>query len=104
MTGKLRVTPDKLREEAGQLQKERAGLDGILNDARTTVQSLKNDWQSEAADAYTTRFSGLNKDIEAILKQVDDYATELNKVADVYQSAENSAKQTAEGLSTDGFK
>lgn len=98
----LKVQPDVLIAKAGELSTEKTNVISLMDQAKSEINSLVGSWKSEASDEYQGRFKQVYDDIENMLAIVSEYIGDLNEVANIYQTAEKTAKNVAEGLPTDG--
>ncbi|HQK34912.1 MAG TPA: WXG100 family type VII secretion target [Spirochaetales bacterium] len=98
----LKVQPDVLIAKAGELAAEKNTISGLMEQAKSDINSLAGSWRSEASDEYQGRFRQVYDDIENMLAIVTEYISDLNEVANVYSTAERAAKNAAEGLPTEG--
>jgi len=98
----LKVQPDVLISKAGELGNEKSSVMNLMDQAKSDINSLTGVWKSEAADEFQNRFKQVYDDIDNMLAIVSEHISDLNEVANVYSTAEKSAKSIAEGLPTDG--
>lgn len=98
----LKVQPDVLIAKAGELSNEKTTVVGLMDQAKSDINSLTGVWKSESSDEYQGRFKQVYDDIENMLAIVSEYVGNLNEVANVYSTAEKATKTAAEGLPTDG--
>ena len=98
----LKVQPDVLIAKAGELSTEKTVVIGLMDQAKSSINSLTGVWKSESSDEYQGRFKQVYDDIENMLAIVSEYISDLNEVANVYSTAEKAAKGVAEGLPTEG--
>ena len=61
------------------------------------IDSLKQAWEGEAAEALVNKFKGLRKNFEDICKTINQYGDFLTQAAENYDKVEESIKQGAEG-------
>lgn len=97
----LRVEPQMLNNAAESFQNSGNRIATETNEMMELVTSLANIWQSEAANAYITKFQGLSDDITRMLAMVSEHAADLQEIAANYMAAENQAVSEAESLSGD---
>lgn len=98
----LKVQPDVLIAKAGELSSEKTSIMGLMDQAKSDISSLTGVWKSEASDEFQGRFKQIYDDIDNMLAIVSEYISDLNEAANIYSTAEKAAKNTAEGLPTDG--
>jgi WXG100 family type VII secretion target len=98
----LKVQPDVLIAKAGDLSREKTTITGLMNQAKDEITSLRDAWKSPAADEYQGRFNQIYDDIDNMFAIIAEHISDLNEAANIYTTAEKSAKTVAEGLPTDG--
>jgi len=98
----LNVQPDVLVAKAGELSNEKTSVMGLMDQAKTEVNSLTGVWKSAASDEYQSRFKQIYDDIDNMLAIVSEYISDLNESANIYSTAERAATEAAEGLPIDG--
>jgi WXG100 family type VII secretion target len=98
----LKVQPDVLIAKAGEITTEKTTIMGLMDQAKSDVTSLANDWKSEASDEFQNRFKQIYDDIDNMLAIISEYISDLNESANIYITAEKAAKTAAETLPTDG--
>lgn len=101
MEGTLRVTPEQLTNTATEFSTIGNTVSNLTEEMTTTVTSLANIWQGDAATTYINRFNGLNDDIQRLIAMIREHATDLTEMAQTYTSGDNQNIQLAETLSAD---
>jgi len=102
MANTINVTPEKLRATA-------SAFDGTNNQIQSLTQQMTqiitglsgNIWTGEAKEAYSSKFTGLQDDINKIHKMISEHVTDLNEIAQEYERAEKSNVSQAQALKTD---
>ena len=98
----IRVSPDKLKSSANAFNSTGQQIKNLTNNMTSTVQALTGRvWSGEAATAYTTKFNGLQDDINKMTKMITECVNDLNTIAQEYESSTNDAKAQASSLSSD---
>ena len=96
----LKVDPEVLIAKAGELSTEKTAIMGFVDSIKEDMNSLTAVWKSEASDTYQARFKQIYDDIDNILAIATEHINDLNEAAEIYKTAENTAKRTGEGLPT----
>jgi WXG100 family type VII secretion target len=100
MTGTLKVDTAKLRSTASSFQGTGNSMKSTTGQMMTLVSSLTGSvWSGDAATAYTGKFNQLKSDIDRMLKMVNEHVTDLNQMAQGYESAEAENRSSAQALS-----
>lgn len=101
MEGTLRVTPEQLTNTASEFSNIGNTVANLTDEMTSTVTSLANIWQGDAATTYINRFNGLNDDIQRLIAMIREHATDLTDMAQTYTSGDDQNIQLAETLSAD---
>ena len=100
--GFLRVTPEKLISTASAFESQGSTVKTLTNQMVEIVTGLTGQvWSGEAATAYVNKFNGLQDDIARIIAMINEHVTDLNQMAQEYQTAESTNEQMASSLSSD---
>ena len=88
MANTIRVTPERLRTSANTFSQTANSIKSTTMRMTEIVNGLSGRiWSGEAATAYKSKFSGLQDDINRLVKLVNDHSTHLNAIADEYARA-----------------
>lgn len=101
MEGYLKVTPEQLIEAAGAFESAGQTISSLTSQMMAIVNDLKSVWQGEAQEQYSTKFTGLQDDIEKINRMIKEHVNDLNQMARVYQSAEDAGVEESKALLDD---
>lgn len=101
MTGILKVTPEQLISTANEFQSIGTTVRNLTAEMTNIVTGLSNIWEGEAATAYVAKFNGLQDDIERLHAMITEHVTDLNDMANVYSTAENTELDEIATLSSD---
>ena len=103
MADVLKVTPETLRNTAGQFESQGSTIksytDGMTNIIANQISA--DIWSGEAATAYKSKFNGLQDDITRLHKMVQDHSKKLQEIANEYINAEKQNQQASANLSSD---
>ena len=99
ITGTLKVEPAKLKNAANQFNSTGNQIRSLTQSMTQTVQQMTGQVLSgDAARAYTTKFKGLQDDIQKMIKMVNEHVADLNQMAQILIDVENKNQQTANTL------
>lgn len=98
MEGILKVTPEKLVQSSGEFATVGGQIKNLTSEMMTKVQGMKNMWQGEAAEAYMTKFSSLQTDMDKLYRMVQEHADDLQQMASSYKMAEDGNTEQGNGL------
>ena len=101
MEGTLKVTPEELMTKASELSSAGTTIRNITSSMTDIVNSLSSIWQGDDATAFTTKFNGLQDDIEKVNGKIQEHVNDLNEMASAYKSTSNASTSDAGSLPTD---
>ena len=103
MQAVLKVDAQQVLSKSNEMKNTRGILSNIMEQIKDRMNSIKNFWESEAATTYLTQFTKIHKDIEEMLRIVDEYTKDLDEVAQGYITAEQRVAQASSALPGDVF-
>ncbi|MBQ9065521.1 MAG: WXG100 family type VII secretion target [Blautia sp.] len=102
MANYLKVTPERLNAVSGELEGENTAMKGHTDRMLSLVNELSGDiWSGDAATAYKAKFAGLQDDMNALYRMVEEHVKDLQEIAANYTEAETANQEAAGALSTD---
>ena len=93
----IKVNSSVMKEKASNFKNVAKSVEQFTNDMMSEIDSLKQAWEGEAAEALVNKFKGLRKNFEDICKTINQYGDFLTQGAENYDKVEESIKQGAEG-------
>lgn len=93
----IKVNSSVMKEKASNFKNLAKSVEQFTNDMMSEIDSLKQAWEGEAAEALVNKFKGLRKNFEDICKTINQYGDFLTQAAENYDKVEESIKQGAEG-------
>lgn len=101
MDGQILVTVEELTGTAGEFNSQGSQIASLTSEMVNTVTSLSSAWEGEAAQAYIAKFKGLEDDIQKIIRMISEHVSDLEEMANQYQSVEQQNLSDIETLSSD---
>ncbi|MDD2980435.1 MAG: WXG100 family type VII secretion target [Hespellia sp.] len=101
MEGIIKVSPELLISTAGEFNNQGSAINSLTGEMVQLVSGMSSIWEGEAANAYMTKFKGLEDDIQKMIKMVQEHSTDLEEMARIYQDADNAGADDAGSLSAD---
>lgn len=98
MTGIIKVSPEKLLATAGEFSTEGSTMSGLVSQMINLVTSMSSTWQGEASTAYITKFKSLESDLQVLNRMIQEHVSDLEQMANLYNSAEQSNADDAASL------
>lgn len=85
----IRVSPEKLRSAASQLESQRAEADSIITNMRNTVSNLQGEWTGAAQVDYVQIF---NTDVPPMQTKINELLAQLikdlNRIAQTFEDTD----------------
>ena len=102
MNGTLKVSTSKLTSTANQFQNYGNQVKNITTQMTNTVNQLTGSvWSGDAANAYRKKFNSLQDDINRMVKMINEHVTDLNAMAQQYETVEKANISLGNSLSGD---
>lgn len=96
MEATLNVTPEALKNGASRFQAQATQVKSLHDDMISKVNGIA--WEGEAAEAFKSKFSQLNKGMDMINRMILEHVNDLNEIAEIHINAGTKATQISEGL------
>ena len=102
MTGTVKVDTAKLTSTANSFRETGNQIRNLTNQMTTLVNSLTGAiWSGDAANAYKSKFNGLQDDIVRMLNMINEHVTDLNTMAQGYANADTQSVGATNDLAMD---
>ena len=85
----LKVTPADLTSKAQQVQAKIQAMTDLMSQMTTAFNTVSENWQSTAGDAYKEKADVLIQEIKESLENLSFYVTDLNDAASKYEELES---------------
>ena len=104
MQGIIKVETQKLRQTANEFGNVSSQIRNLTGNMVQTISQLTGSvWSGDAANAYITKFKGLDDEMTKIDRMIREHVNDLNEMASEYDRAEQANQQQANALRTDVF-
>lgn len=98
----IRVTPEELKASATRVEEFSGQIKNQTQQMMDIVSTLTGRiWSGEAEMEYINKFNGLNDDIARLRELIAKHVEHLYTIANEYQTAESTNKETASTLASD---
>lgn len=88
MAGQIRISPDSMRERAGEYSAEADKLNDIIARMDTLLTVLQDEWEGASSEAYAAKFAELRPGFQAAEELIRDIAESLTKTANVLEETD----------------
>lgn len=92
----IKVNSTVMRDKASAFKTVANSIKTFTGEMTSEIESLKTQWQGEAAETTVNKFKGLADDFEGIYNTIIAYATFLEQAAESYDNAEAANVQGAQ--------
>jgi len=97
----LKVTPDQVRSKAGEIEKQRAVLENMMQQMKQQVNKLPAEfWKSRSGTEYGARYDSVQKNCSRALEVLMNHMRNLREAAQTYDRVEQTQLQAVGRLST----
>lgn len=100
MTGTIKVSPEKLTAAAGEFSTEGNNMTNLVSEMINLVGSMNSVWEGEASAAYITKFNSLENDLQVLNRMIQEHVRDLEEMANLYRTAEQSNAEDASSLAS----
>jgi len=95
---KLKVTTEVLREVASEVYENVSNTRSAFDEIRNIVNSSRSHWEGYGNEAYLKSFFRKTDRINEALRRFTENASDLEKMAGIYESVERENTSITEGL------
>lgn len=96
--GTLRVTPEQLKSTSTEFSTAGKQITTLTAEMLSKVKAMTSAWEGEASQAYITKFTSLQDDIEKMNRMVQEHVTDLQTMAASYEAAEKANTEATSSL------
>lgn len=91
----IQITLGELTRVAGNIRTLNSSLTACLEECRSQMNGLANDWSSDASETIRAKFNAHAAHFEEYRAVIDSYAKFLDDTATAYETTENSINSNA---------
>ena len=81
MSGQIRITPEIMRERAGQYRNEANEVNGVIMRMDNLLNNLQSEWEGQASQSYAARYAELKPGFQKAEELINEIAMALDNVA-----------------------
>lgn len=94
MAGQIRMTPETMRQRAGEYTTQANNLQSIITKMDALLKQLQSEWEGNASEAYAAKFAELRPGFVKAKELIDEISTALKNTAEIVsQTDQNIANQ-----------
>lgn len=90
MANQIRMTPEKMRQRAGEYTQQANNLQSIITKMDNLLRALQSEWEGNASEAYAQRFNELRPGFVKAKDLIDEISTALKNTAQIVEETDNS--------------
>lgn len=90
MANQIRMTPETMRQRAGEYTTQANNLQSIINKMDKLLSQLQSEWEGNASEAYAQRFNELRPGFVKAKDLIDEISTALKNTAQIVEETDNS--------------
>ncbi len=88
MANQIRITPDQMRERAGQYRAEADTVNGVINKMDSLLGQLQSEWEGAASESYATRYQELKPGFVKAEELIREIAAALDSTARIVEETD----------------
>lgn len=82
MAGNIKISPDTMRQRAGQYRNEAQNVAQVISSMDSLLNNLQSEWEGEASQAYYQRYtSELKPNFQKAQEMIEEISQALDKTA-----------------------
>ena len=94
MAGQIRMTPETMRQRAGEYTTQANNLQSIITKMDALLRQLQSEWEGNASEAYAAKIAELRPGFVKAKELIDEISTALKNTAEIVsQTDQNIANQ-----------
>lgn len=86
--GQIRISPDQMRERAGQYRVEADTVNGVISKMDSLLQQLQSEWEGASSEAYAARYQELRPGFTKAEELIREIAAALDSTAKIIENAD----------------
>ncbi len=89
MANQIRITPDQMRERAGQYRNEADTVNGVISNMDTLLSNLQSEWEGQASESYAARYEELKPGFQKAEELIREIAAALDSTASIVETTDS---------------
>jgi WXG100 family type VII secretion target len=81
MVGQIRISPDTMRQRAGQYRSEASNMNAVITSMDNLLSTLQSEWEGAASESYASRYAELKPGFQRAEELIQEIATALDQTA-----------------------
>ena len=89
MANQIRITPDQMRERAGQYRNEADTVNQVISSMDTLLSNLQAEWEGAASESYAARYEELKPGFQKAEELIREIAAALDSTANIVETTDS---------------
>lgn len=86
--GQIRISPDQMRERAGQYRAEADTVNGVISKMDSLLQQLQSEWEGASSESYAARYQELKPGFVKAEELIREIAAALDSTAKIIEETD----------------
>ncbi len=86
--GQIRISPDQMRERAGQYRTEADTVNGVISKMDSLLQQLQSEWEGASSESYSARYQELKPGFVKAEELIREIAAALDSTAKIIEETD----------------
>lgn len=88
MASQIRMTPDMMRQRAGQYRTEANNINGVINKMDNLLSALQSEWEGASSESYAARYAELKPGFVKAEQLINEIAAALDQSANILEETD----------------
>jgi len=85
MSGQIRMTPEQMRQRAGEVRYQGESYQEVINRMQGIINELQTEWEGQASRAFADQFERLKPSFNDMRRLIDDIGQQLDSTANAVE-------------------
>jgi len=85
MSGQIRMTPEQMRQRAGEVRNQGETFQDVINRMQNVINELQTEWEGQASRAFAEQFDRLKPAFNDTRQLIDNIGQQLDSTANAVE-------------------
>lgn len=90
MAGQIRISPETMRQRAGQYRTEAANVNNVISSMDSLLATLQSEWEGASSESYAQRYAELKPSFQKAEELIQEIAAALDQTATTLEETDAS--------------
>ena len=86
MAGQIRLTPEQMRQRAGEVRTQGQTFQDVINRMQNIINELQTEWEGQASRSFYDQFNRLKPAFNDMRQLIDDIGSQLDATANAVEN------------------